>query len=158
MADFVVPALIDFLVSAAEAAMPTLLVVDGPGHTDDPGDFLLVGVDDPNNAGSAEAAVSDVTWAGLGQRASDEAGLITCAALSRNGDGDQKAARDAAFGTVAALKSLLTKATTDPASVQMSVAGVLHARVGHLRLTQDQDPESGALALVIFDVAFAARI
>ena len=43
--------------------------------------------------------------------ARDQTGSVTCAALSWNGDADQKAARDAAYAVVAAVEDLLR---TDP--------------------------------------------
>lgn len=157
MATSVIPALIDSLVAQATAALPSITVVDGPGATDEPGDYLLIGVADPNQADDIEAATSDESWAALGQRARDEAGAVTCIATAWNGDGDQKAARDLAFTTVAAVNAMLVRPTTDPTCIQTLVPGVVHALVGHQRVIQN-NYEGGAVAVVTFDVRFQARI
>lgn len=158
MAVSVVPALIDTLCTVAKAALePAVRVLDGPGVTDDPGDFLMVGVDDPNNADSPESGRSQTDWAALGQRARNQVGDITCAALAWNGDGNQKAARDAAYSYMEVLAALCTRPRQNPDCLQELVPGVIWAVVGDDRLTQDQY-ESGVMALVVFSVHFTARI
>jgi hypothetical protein len=147
-----VPALIDALVSTARTALPNVLVYDGFGVSDEPGDFLMVGVDDPDAPDQAVSADTQQDWANANYTARDETGTVTCAALSWNGDGDQKAARDACYAITAALEAALR---TTPS---LGVASVLWTSYGTTaRLTQAQDG-SGALALLVFSVAFRARI
>ena len=151
MASSVIPAVIDAVVSRARANLPSICVYDGFGVSDDPGDFLMVGVDDPERQDSAYSADSQQDWAHANNTARDEVGDVTCAALSWNGDADQKRARDAAFATCAALEVLLR---ADP-----SLGGiVLWTSYGtSTQLTQNQNG-NGALALVVFKVHFRARI
>ena len=152
MAVWVVPALIDALVDAATTALPDVLVLDGMGATDEPGDYLMVGVDDPDTEGDAFAADSQQRWAHANGSARDESGQVTCAAFSWNGDGDQKAARDAAYASVEALAAAC-RATPD-----LGVSSLLWTDFGtDARLTQMQG-DSGAAALVVFQIAFRARI
>src|SRR5689334_3843760 len=98
MATSAVPALIDALVSAADAALSNVAVYDGVGNSDDPGDFLMVGVDDPDRTDDVASASATQQWAGVGNAsARDEEGDVTCAALSWNGNSNQKQARDGAY-------------------------------------------------------------
>jgi hypothetical protein len=153
MATSVVPALIDALVAAATTALPDVLVFDGIGVTDDPGDFLMVGVEDPDIEGAAFSADTKQDWAAVGTGAPrDEQGDITCVALSWNGDGDPKAARDDAYAIAAALEDLLRDT---PA---LGVPGLLWTSFGtSSQLSQAQGPD-GASALLVFRINFRARI
>lgn len=145
MAVSVVPALIDALVAATGG-------YDGLAVTDEPGDFLMIGVDDPDTEGGAFSSESRQEWANANNTARKESGTITCAAYSWNGDGDQKVARDAAYALVEALASACR------ANPSLGVASLLWTDFGSdANLTQLQG-EWGASALVVFTVAFRARI
>jgi hypothetical protein len=147
-----VPALIDALVAQCTAALPSVIVADGVTVTDDdPGNWLMIGVDDPN-ADVATTATGQIAWADSNGTALDEMGDLTCLALSWNGDANPKAARDAAYATCAAVNGLLR---TVPA---LGVPVLLWARFGATQtLTQAQSGD-GALALVVFTIHFRARI
>ncbi len=148
----VVPALIDALISTAESALPGVNVSDGFPLTADPGSYLCIGVQDPDADGYTNSAdvQQEWSWAGATQRA--ETGEITCAALSWNGDGDPKAARDAAYAAVDALADALR------ANPSLDVAGVAWTSFATgLQLNQAQDSD-GAIAQVLFRIAFNARI
>jgi hypothetical protein len=152
MAVSVVPALVDALVAAAVAAVPAAKVYDGFGVSDDPGDFLMIGVDDPDGARPAQSASTQQEWAYIGATDRWETGDVTCAALSWNGDGNQKAARDAAYETAEALASALR------ANPSLGLSNVEWTGYGtRSDLTQTQD-DSGALALLVFQVNFKALI
>lgn len=153
MATSAIPDVITALVAAAKAALSTVTVYDGFGVSEDPGDFLMVGVDDPDRPDAAFAGSSRQGWATTGaQGARDEEGDITCAALSWNGNGDQQSARTAAFATCAAVETLLR---TNPT---LGVSSLLWTSYGtDTQLSQSQD-NNGALALVVFRVAFRARL
>lgn len=153
MATSVLPALIPALVTAFGAA-GAASVRDGFGPSDSPGDYLMVGVDDPNAIGPTASATSDQSMATMGTRRSrDEVGDVTCLALCWNGDSDQKAARDAVFAMTAMVEATLR---ADP--TVGGVPGLLWAEYGtRLTLTQNQD-EDGALAWLVFLVHFKARI
>ena len=153
MSTSAVPSIIDALVTAARAALTDVAVYDGYGVSDDPGDFLMIGVEDVDGQDQARSADSSQTWAGTGIGAPrDESGEITCAALSWNGDADQKAARDGAYAITAAVENLLRE---NPA---LGLPTVLWTGYGSsTQLTQDQS-DGGAMALVVFRIAFRARI
>lgn len=150
-----IPAVIDALVERATAALPDINVYDGfgiPGDLDE--DALMIGVDAPSSPGSANSAGSSQTMAVLGtDRARDQTGSVTCAALSWNGDADQKAARDAAYAVVAAVEDLLR---TDP-TLGVAAPGRSVCQMGSETLTQSQY-EGGTDALIIFTVDFAVRL
>lgn len=151
----ILPTLIDALVNQARVALPSVQVFDSYGVSDDPGDFLMIGVDDPDAPTPADSATSTQDWGPFRASSSkrDEQGSLTCAALSWNGNADMKAARDAAFATAGAVSTLLRN---DPT---LGLAPtLLWARFGSsLDLSQQQD-EGGAQAVVVFRIAFQARI
>ena len=152
MATSVIPALIDALVTNAKANLADINVLDGYGVTDDPGDFLMVGVDDPLRDDEAQSGTSQQSWANANGTARDEIGDVWCSAYSWNGNGDQKGARDAAYATVAAVENMLR------ANPALGVAGLIYSEFGTSQtLTQNQD-EHGASARVSFQVHFRARI
>ena len=153
MAVSVVPALIDALIAAATSA-GVENVLDGVSLSGDAqaGDYLMIGVDDPDSEGDAFTGSSRQSWANANHTTRDESGEITCAAYSWNGDCDQKAARDAAFAMV---ETLASACRTDPS---LGLSSLLWTDFGSdLNLSQNQG-ESGASALVVFTVAFRARI
>lgn len=153
MATSVIPALIDALVSAALAALPTTLVFDGIGMTDDPGDFLMIGVEDPDIEGAAFSADTRQEWASVGTGAPrDEQGEITCVALSWNGNSDPKAARDGAYAIAAAVENLLR------ANPSLGVAGLLWTGFGSSSQLSQAQGSGGASALLVFRINFRARI
>jgi hypothetical protein len=149
-----VPAVIDALFIGLTAAMPTRTVTDGPAVTKNPGDYLMIGVDDPEAdtpVTSVEAQQVRATMSG----ARDEAGTITCCAYSWNGDSGnagQKAARDAAFATVAAAENYLRD--TDPKLGDAVLKTEIFERAN---VSQAQTPK-GSDCLVIFSIAYLARI
>jgi hypothetical protein len=145
MAVSVVPALIDALVAATGG-------YDGLAVTDEPGDFLMIGVDDPDTEGGAFSGESRQSWANANSTARDESGSITCAAYSWNGDGDQKTARDAAYVLVEALASVCR------ATPALGLSTLLWVDFGSDANLQQFQGEWGASALVVFTVAFRARI
>lgn len=153
MATSLIPKVIDAVYSTAKAHLPDTNVYDGFGVTVEPGlDYLMVGVDDPDGQRSASAAEATQDWAHANSTTRDENGVVTCAAVSWNGDGDAKAARDHAFATVAAVE---TAVRADPT---LGVAGVLYAHVtGPIELSQDQT-QTGAVAYVLFRITYRARI
>jgi hypothetical protein len=152
MATSVIPALLDALIAAARTALPNLIVNDGFAVTNDPGDFLMIGVDDPDRPDAALAVTSQQDWAHANYTTRDEEGDITCAALSWTGDTNQKISRDAVFATTTAVENLLR------ANPSLGLANLLWTSYGSsTQLSQWQDAE-GSTALVVFQVHFRARI
>lgn len=149
----VLPALIDALVLQATAAITTATVYDGVGVSDDPGDYLMIGVDDPDGPDWARSASGTRDWETVGlQNDITEIGDIACAALSWNGDGDQKAARDAVYAIGEALAGICR---TTPTMGLDRLLWVLYG--GNWDLLQVQN-EYGALARLEFQLHFQALI
>lgn len=139
----------------ATAALPAVIVIDGSG-TDfgATGNYLLIGVDDTDRLESQFAADVEQSWGPLGNRARNERGTINCVAFSWSGNPNQKAIRDAAYTTVAAVETLLRN---DP-TLGMPAVLLEGAQFGtSLQLSQSQDA-SGVSARVNFQIGFMARI
>lgn len=154
MATSVVPALIDALLTEARAALTDVRVYDVVGGIDDPGNYLMVGIEDPLSEDADFSADSKQAWANATYTARDEEGEIACCAVAWNGDGNEgaKAARDAVYAIVADVETVLRE------NPSLGVAGVLWTSCltsGQLR----QIPgESGAGAVLAFRITFRARI
>lgn len=156
MASSTVYALIDALVAQARTALPNVTVHDGFGISDDPGDFLMIGVDDPDTPNATTSASMRQEPGPLGtNRPRDETGEITCVALSWNGDADPSAARAGCKAITDGMETLVRAVGGSPS---LGVSGVLWLGYGTtVDLLQDQS-EAGAQALVIFKIAFRSRI
>lgn len=158
MSGSALPGLIDALV-AQTATWPALNVSDGLPAELASGDWLAIGVDDYDESRTkASAGTSTEEWAGSTiDSGIDEVGSITCVAWSQNGNGSQKAARDAVYAIHAALRSwLLSQLTGNPNA--LGVTGLWDVRVGGVdELNQHQDA-NGAAAVIRFSVAYQARI
>lgn len=153
MAVSALPAFIDALVVAAEAALPDVLVFDGQGVTDGPGDFLMIGVDDPNAEDFSAAAEAQQTPATMGTaRSRDERRRVYCAVMSWNGDGDMKAARDSAYTIAEGVATILR---TTP---NLGLSNVLNSGFGSDLSDSSIQADSGAVWIVRFSVEFRARI
>ena len=156
MATSAVPALIDAMVTAFTAALPNIRVYYGPGVSDDPGDYLMVGVDNPDEPGAfVDSASATATWVGIGNHARDQKGSINCVAWSWNGGSDnasQKAAVEAAYATIAAVDAYVR---ANPTLGVITTGWAIHATDEHLSMAQDS---SGAQARVPFQISFQARL
>ena len=152
----VVPDVIDALVALAQASVTGATVYDGVGVSDDPGDYLMIGVSDPDGTSANDrAATSAIDWANINYTAGAESGDVMCAAMSWSGDTSPagvKAARDAVYAVIEAFGIALR------ANPSMGLPNLLWTRLGKTHeLTQLQAPE-GALALALFSVHFEARV
>jgi hypothetical protein len=155
MTTSIIPTLIDALVAQSDSAISSATVSDGYGVTEDPGDFLMIGVEDPDSADSSYSVDVSQAAATMGpNRSRDERGEIACVALSWNGKGNQKEARDKAFAITAKVEDLLRASPT----LGISGYSLLVVQYGPTqRLRQDQ-PDYGAEAAVFFSVGFRARL
>lgn len=151
MAVSVFPALVDALVAQATTALPNVLVLDGEGNTDDPGDFLMIGTNSADGEGMVASGSSRQEKRATGP-IFEETGEVNCLALSWNGDGNQKAARDAAF-TIAEAVSTLCRTNTN-----LGVANIVWTRYGAQTTPLQIQSDDGALCIVEFTVAYQARI
>lgn len=156
MATSVVFDLIDRLVVVIRTALPAANVYDGYGETDDPGDFIMVGVSDPDEERAAPSASGRQSWVGIGARSRDEVGTVTCVAGSWNGNPDGLAqARAAVKVSLAAIENALR---TDP-DLGGTVAGLMWTGFGDGELAVEQlQASDGTSVICRFDIAFKARI
>lgn len=153
-----VPAMLTYLLAAFRSAAtigqasPPVRVLDGPEVTGEPtGLALWVGTDDPEETDTGQqAADMEQEWAALGARARDELFTIYCVADGMTGEDTMAAARDAAFGIVAAVENLLR------ADVNLG-GNCLFAGVCPTGLFQ-KSTDRGALARVPFKIEGKARI
>ena len=154
MATSVLPALIDALYAALSAALPGVDVYDGFGVSDSPGDYLMVGVDDPENEDVEMARVNQSQVAFGSTHPRHESGEVHLYAMSWNGDGDYKAARDAAHAIVAAAENALRP---NAAPDVLGVAGLMSLS---LASGSPKYPsfDGGAKVAIPFDIAFLAQI
>ena len=153
MRSSVVPDLIDAMVAqfGALPALADVTVSDGYPLTNEPGTYMFVGVDDPESASRAASATATQEWPHATAHSRNEAGAVTLACESWNGDADQKAARDEVFRVAAEIQTALRASTT------LEVPGVLWLSFTNLRLEQAQGA-GGAGALLTFQIDFTARI
>lgn len=153
MRSSVVPDLIDAMVAqfGALPALADVTVSDGYPLTNEQGSYLFVGVDDPESASRAASATATQEWPHATAHSRNEAGAVTLACESWNGDADQKAARDEVFRVAAEIQTALRASTT------LGVPGVLWLSFTNLRLEQAQGA-GGAGALLTFQIDFTARI
>jgi len=146
------PALVDALIAAATTALPNVNVYDGYGVSDDPADFLMIGSNNADDTGDVNAGDLRQEWANANHTARDEEGEVNCFALSWNGDGNQKAARDAAF---AICEAVATVCRNDPS---LGIPTLLWTSFGSRSTPLQNQDSTGALCAVEFQVSFRARI
>lgn len=154
--------LISELVDTFATALPTVNVYDGQGGTDDPGNFLMVGVGDPNSDEPATSASGSLTWAGLGHRSSKEGSesapaRITCVALAWNGstgNDAQKAAREAVRDISSAVEVALR---TDP-NLGGRVPGLNWVRYAGDWSLDQLSASDGTAAIFQFDITYIASL
>lgn len=154
MAETRIPDVIDAIIAQAPATLPPdVFVSDGFPMTNDSGDFLAVGVDDPFDDVRAESAESTQEFALAAGRSRDEAASVRCSAYAVRGGGDLKGARDAASAIVAAVAALARAGATP-----FNLPGIRKAGVTDLRFYQDPGSEFGAECMISFALTYVARI
>lgn len=155
MAGSAVPDVIDAIVVVGQELFDPddVSVYDGRGVTDNPGDFLMIGVDDPDSDEIPTSATSDAEWATTGLDAElDEDGYIDFCAMSWNGDGDLPLARRTAY----LIASTFAEAVRGVGEL-IGLENVLWLRPGPAELKQAQST-SGARAIVHQRIYYKARI
>lgn len=146
------------LVDAFTTALPTgWKVYNGQGASDDPGNFVMVGVGDPNSDQPELAASGSLEWAGLGHKSSKEESRIHCAAVAWSGDVGN-AAMAAVEATIdAGMSAIETALRTDP-NLGGAVPGLNWVRyAGDWSLTELVAPD-GTAAIFQFDVTYFASL
>ena len=163
-----VPAVIDWLVAAAQAspalgasASAPVVVLDGPEVTADTLAeplHLWVGWDQ-EATGSADAEATQ-TWPVLDKaRTRDEDGAITCTADAWSGDTAMKTQRDSCAAIVAAVELLLrgTPAAGGPGDASMGGL-VLWSQVAGPFTWHPRQTADGAGCACVFRVTYRARL
>lgn len=145
---------IDALVALAEATVDTstVAVFDGPQPVFDPPEqFVAIGWDTGDEAGSGISADITQEWASLGNRAKDETGTVNCAVGVWTGDTNAKGRRDTAAAIIGQLETALR------ADATLGIALVRNVGLSTGSLTQEQI-DDGVRAIVAFTVNYTARI
>lgn len=147
------PDVVDALILLSkERLSDDVLVIDGDGlESDDVGDFLFVGLGDPRRDDS-DAGTFDQTWPQSTAAGRREAGTVFCIAISCDGSGDQKAARDAAFVTLGAVQRVLREDTR-----LGGVNGLLSTSLTGAQADQRQNSR-GAVCAIRFSVDYTADL
>lgn len=146
--------LLDRLVEVLTAALPEVKVVDGDAVYSGVGDFLYIGWDDPTNDRAISGTVSQ-SWAGLGARARDEEGTVTCFACRSLGGNDLSKTRARVKAVLDQVEQTLR---ADP-NLGGLVPGLLWTGFGtRLELSQWLSKTDGSVVVATFDIAYKARI
>lgn len=145
------PEVLDRLVELATAAAPDRKVADGPDLDESTDlDMLCIGWDGDDESDTDAVSVAQ-EWAGLGAKAKDETLIITCAAISRRGNGSIKAVRDAAYASLFSLGGVLR----DDPSMGFTSPTIADLRTGDLRQRQTGD---GPEVRILFQIGVQTRI
>lgn len=143
--------LIDAMVAdfSALPALADVTVCDGPPRVNDPGTYLFVGIDNPDDD-SGTGASGTQTWPLGTYTYCEDAGEVWMAAYADNGDGDMKAARDACTAALEAVRDrLLANRTMGVANVQWITLDTYSYR--------PMQTGSGAAVALFFRLTFSAR-
>jgi hypothetical protein len=142
------------LVTLATATLPSVRVVDGYDVSEDPGNIVQIGVPSLSSTTSISAGTFTQEMETFGRLVGGrlETGSINGVAMAWNGDGDQAAARSAAFGYIAAIGDALR---TDP-SMGVTAFAELVAELSTGDVAEDK--VDGATTAISFTVAYKARI
>ena len=154
MGTSIIPDLIEQLVVTLDAALPAdVIVVDGDIVTGDVGTFLMIGWDDPDND-RATAATGQQKWAGLGAKARDEEGTVTCLAVALDGNNALATARATAKAVTDIVENTLR---ADP-NLAGTVLGLMWTGYGARTELRQWLSDQGAVCTITFEIAFKARI
>ena len=146
--------LVDRLVEIFREQLSEVNVYDGTGNSDDPGDYLMVGVSDPDND-RPQIVESRQSWAGLGARARDEEGAVACVALSWNGKPEGAAE---ARAKVKAITEKVEQVLRSDPSLGGTVPGLQWTGYGSNASADLVEADDGTALLWRFEIAFKARI
>lgn len=153
MAGTAVLDVIDALVEQYGTAVTTATVYDGVGASNDPGDFIMVGVSDPDSDQAPNSAETTSEWAGLGAKRGDEEGTVSCCVMSWNGEAEGLAEARAKVRTM-----LDTIAAVHVADPTLGIGPVMWTRFGSRGSTTQLQSDLGSMVLHYFEIAFKARI
>lgn len=132
----------------------TFRVVDGFDLSDDPGDVMMIGVPSLSDVNAISAGTFNQEPLSFGRATGGirETGSINGVVMARNGQGDQDAARVAAFGYLATLGDAVR---ADP-TLGVTAFQEVVARLSTGDPAEDQ--VDGATTAISFTVAYVALI
>lgn len=151
--------LITQLVVTCRANVPAgTTVYDGQGAAaDDTGNFLMVGIGDPNSQDPEVSAAGTQEWAAIGNRAGNEEGTVHCCAVAWSGDigsDAQQQVREDVRDIVADVDAALR---ADP-NLGGTVPGLMWVRYGRNYSLEQISATDGVAAVFKFDIDYRARI
>lgn len=157
-----VPEIIDYLVTQATAALPSVVVVDGPQIpvvTLNREQVLWIGADPAALGEAAGESAQDFATAMSQGKLKDEVGSILCAARHWSGDTTNKVHRDGAAAIVAGVE-LMLRSTPDAGGPGDATMGglVFWSQVGGQMSWFPKQVNNGAECLVTFHVTYMARL
>lgn len=148
------PSVVAALVTTAKAAAPSVRVVRGRTLSDDPGNFVMVGVQSMDDSPGWESPGSfDQEFQAFGGSRL-ETGTVNGLAFSRNGAADQAVAEAAAFALIDALAAAVR---TDP-SLGITTFDYLVAQFHGGAVQESQNTNDGAVTALSFSISYEARI
>lgn len=146
--------LIDRLVTVLGTGLSAdVKVIDGDVVSDEPGTVLMVGWDDPDND-RATSVTGAQTWAGLGAKARNEEGTVTCLVVTVDGNNVLKDARATVEAVTDGVEQILR---ADP-NLGGQVPGLMWTGYGTRTEIRQWLSDMGAVVICTFDIAFKARI
>ena len=161
MADDPMAVLLDDLYTLAAAIAwtspitNTVTVYDGPGVSDNPGDYLMLGVSDPDATHPTVVASSLEDWANLGQQADRDIDATTDhTAMSWNGQNNMALARR----TVYAIRNQFCTALRGQSDPSLGISTLLWTSAAVASDLKQVQGASGARAVLHFRIKHRARI
>lgn len=153
----VVPDLLNALFTQAQAGVTEANVYFGTGVSDDPGDYLMINVTDPDGPDWMQGVSTTQDFVYVGQQLDDltrnEEGDVPCCALSWNGNTDDAATViAAAYATAGALSSVCRDNPT------LGLANLLWVSFGVNTDLLTVQNASGSLARLDFQIHFKALV
>lgn len=158
----VVPGVIDYLVTAAAAALPAVTVFDGPQPVtawQAIEQILWIGADPVNLADMGAEATQD--WPVLGDfgRTKDEDGSVTCACRHWSGDTAVKPHRDGAAAILAGVELLLRGEPAQGGPGDITMGGlVMWAGLNGPVQWYPRQVAGGAQVICVFRIVYKARL
>ena len=151
----IVNAMLDGLPAAFTAAGITVEVYDGFGTSNDPGNFVMIGVDDPDSA-TGRVAHGVQTYPLANGRSRNEEGRITSAAVAWVGDPDgMRQARTDVFAITSVIENWLRSQGAPPV---FGLPNALEIGFGDTIDYMQDSLSGGVVATVIFAVKYKVRI
>lgn len=122
------------------------------------GNFLAVGVTDPEAAGKSSAASATIDWAStMTPDGYAESGEVACAVVVIDGSDDLEPVADAAYGILAeAVELIRNNYTATNGTDLLGVTGLWELRLASVELSVLAPGEYGATAYLLFRLAYQA--